>query len=167
MNTESLSERSLARAESALQGNLAGVNVRTVTGEPGENMQIRIRGAASVNASSDPLYVVDGVPVSDLTSINPADISSIEVLKDAASAAIYGSRGSNGVVIVTTQKGKPEGLGLVLRPIMVSSLWKRRLTCLMQKNSWNSISDLMMPIIYHSPKTEELPPLLVILMMCV
>ncbi|EKU89674.1 TonB-dependent receptor [Bacteroides oleiciplenus] len=106
MNTESLSERSLARAESALQGNLAGVNVRTVTGEPGENMQIRIRGAASVNASSDPLYVVDGVPVSDLTSINPADISSIEVLKDAASAAIYGSRGSNGVVIVTTQKGK-------------------------------------------------------------
>ena len=68
-------------------------------------MQIRVRGAASVNASSDPLYVVDGVPLTTLAGINPSDIASIEVLKDAASSAIYGSRGSNGVVIVTTKKG--------------------------------------------------------------
>lgn len=96
----------MARPETALQGQLAGVTVRTTTGEPGADMQIRVRGAASVNANSDPLYVVDGVPMTTLSGINPADIASIEVLKDAASAAIYGSRGSNGVVIVTTQKGK-------------------------------------------------------------
>lgn len=106
MGSEAIADRPLARAESALQGQLAGVTVRTTTGEPGADMQIRVRGAASVNASSDPLYVVDGVPMTTLSGINPSDIASVEVLKDAASAAIYGSRGSNGVVIVSTNKGK-------------------------------------------------------------
>jgi TonB-linked SusC/RagA family outer membrane protein len=100
-----IENRPLARAEAALQGQLAGVVVQTVSGEPGTDMQIRVRGAASVNANSDPLYVVDGVPMTTLAGLNPSDIASIEVLKDAASSAIYGSRGSNGVVIVTTQKG--------------------------------------------------------------
>lgn len=85
---------------------MPGVDVRTTTGQPGQDIQIRIRGAASVSASSDPLYVVDGIPVASLSNINPADISTMEVLKDAASAAIYGSRGSNGVIIVTTKSGK-------------------------------------------------------------
>lgn len=106
MDTKGIQDRPLARPETALQGQLAGVTVRTTSGEPGADMQIRVRGAASVNANSDPLYVVDGVPMNTLSGINPSDIASIEVLKDAASAAIYGSRGSNGVVIVTTQKGK-------------------------------------------------------------
>ena len=106
MGQEAIKDRPMARAESALQGQLAGVTVRTTTGEPGADMQIRVRGAASVNASADPLYVVDGVPTTTLSGINPSDILSIEVLKDAASAAIYGSRGSNGVVIVSTKKGK-------------------------------------------------------------
>ncbi len=106
MDEKGIKDRPLARAEQALQGQLAGVTARTVNGEPGADMQIRVRGAASVNASSDPLYVVDGVPMSSITSLNPSDIQSIEVLKDAASAAIYGSRGSNGVVIVTTKRGK-------------------------------------------------------------
>lgn len=106
MDAKAIANRPLARVETALQGQMAGVVVRTTTGEPGADMQIRVRGAASVNASSDPLYVVDGVPISTLSGINPSDIASIEVLKDAASAAIYGSRGSNGVVIVTTKRGK-------------------------------------------------------------
>lgn len=106
MDTKGIQDRPLARPETALQGQLAGVTVRTTSGEPGADMQIRVRGAASVNANSDPLYVVDGIPMNTLSGINPSDIASIEVLKDAASAAIYGSRGSNGVVIVTTQKGK-------------------------------------------------------------
>jgi TonB-linked SusC/RagA family outer membrane protein len=106
MGSQALEDRSLARVETALQGQLAGVTVRTVSGEPGEDMQIRVRGAASVNASSDPLYVVDGVPMETLSGVNPADIEAVEVLKDAASAAIYGSRGNNGVVIVTTRQGK-------------------------------------------------------------
>ncbi len=106
MNSNSIKDRPMARAESALQGQLAGVTVRTTTGEPGADLQIRVRGAASVNANSDPLYVVDGVPMTTLSGLNPSDIASIEVLKDAASSAIYGSRGSNGVVIVSTKKGK-------------------------------------------------------------
>lgn len=106
MDAKDIQDRPLARPETALQGKLAGVTVRTTTGEPGADMEIRVRGAASVNASSDPLYVVDGVPINTLAGINPSDIASIEVLKDAASAAIYGSRGSNGVVIVTTKQGK-------------------------------------------------------------
>lgn len=106
MDSKSIEDRPMARAESALQGQLAGVTVRNTTGEPGADLQIRVRGAASVNANSDPLYVVDGVPMTTLGGLNPSDIASIEVLKDAASAAIYGSRGSNGVVIVSTRKGK-------------------------------------------------------------
>jgi TonB-linked SusC/RagA family outer membrane protein len=106
MDGSAIENRPLARAENALQGQLAGVVVRTTTGEPGQDIQIRVRGAASVNASSDPLYVVDGVPMTTLMGINPVDIESVEVLKDAASAAIYGSRGSNGVVLVSTKKGK-------------------------------------------------------------
>lgn len=106
MDAEKLGERPIARVEQALQGAMSGVQVRTVTGEPGQDLNIRVRGAASINASSSPLYVVDGVPTSSLIGLNPSDILSMEVLKDAASAAIYGSRGSNGVIIVTTKKGK-------------------------------------------------------------
>jgi len=109
MKTESIADRPLARAETALQGAMPGVDVRTTTGEPGQNIQIRVRGAASVNASSDPLYIIDGAPSSTLVGLNPSDIASIEVLKDAASTAIYGSRGSNGVIIVATKKGKSSG----------------------------------------------------------
>ena len=111
MDDSAISDRSMARAEQALQGQLAGVTVNITNAEPGANPQIRVRGAASINAGADPLYVIDGVPADNMQGINPNDIESIEVLKDAASAAIYGSRGSNGVVIVTTkqgQKGEPK-----------------------------------------------------------
>lgn len=88
----------------ALQGQAAGVTVIQNSGEPGSGVEIRIRGAGSINDNS-PLYVVDGI-IGGIGDINPADIESLTVLKDAASAAIYGSRGANGVVIVTTKKGK-------------------------------------------------------------
>lgn len=110
MNNESIEDRPMARAEQALQGQLAGVSVLITNAEPGADPQIRVRGTASISAGNNPLYVIDGVPQSSMTGLNPNDIANIEVLKDAASAAIYGSRGSNGVVIVTTkqgQKGKP------------------------------------------------------------
>ena len=110
MDNSSIDDRPMARAEQALQGQLAGVSVRLTSSEPGADPEIRVRGAASISAGNNPLYVIDGVPQTSMTGINPNDIASIEVLKDAASSAIYGSRGSNGVVIVTTksgQKGKP------------------------------------------------------------
>lgn len=89
---------------SALQGRAAGVNV-TNAGAPGTNPLVRVRGIGTVG-NNDPLYVIDGVPAGGLNQINPADIESIEVLKDASAAAIYGSRAANGVILVTTKKGK-------------------------------------------------------------
>ena len=111
---DQLADRPVSNIASALQGELAGVEVRTTSGAPGSGVQINVRGATSINedGSSSPLYVVDGVPMDedfDLVSLNPQDIESIEVLKDASSSAIYGSRGANGVVIITSKKGQDDG----------------------------------------------------------
>ena len=94
--------------DQALQGRVAGADIMSTTGEPGATTSIRIRGTRSITASNEPLIVVDDVidAVSDLGDINPADVKSISVLKDASSTAIYGARGSNGVIIVTTNKGQ-------------------------------------------------------------
>ena len=90
----------------SLVGKVSGVQISQVTGAPYGNTKIRVRGVASINASSDPLYVIDGYPSNDDLMLNPEDIESIEVLKDAASAAIYGSRAAGGVVLITTKRGK-------------------------------------------------------------
>lgn len=108
VNAEKLEDRATTNIASSLQGQLAGVEVRSTTGEPGSELQIRVRGAASINADASPLYVVDGIPVDDLGSLNPGDIQSIEVLKDASSSAIYGSRGANGVVLITTKQASAD-----------------------------------------------------------
>jgi TonB-linked SusC/RagA family outer membrane protein len=105
MTAAKIKERPITRIGQAMQGQMAGVQVRSTTGEPGAALQIRVRGNSSISAGNDPLYVVDGVPVPDLSNLNPGDIASIQVLKDAASTAIYGSRGANGVVLITTKKG--------------------------------------------------------------
>lgn len=106
---ESLDEAPVARVDQALQGKIAGVNIQNTASEAGADPKIRIRGVSSVNAGANPLVVVDGHPVADgLSFVNPADVESIEVLKDAASAAIYGSRGASGVILITTKTGKPE-----------------------------------------------------------
>jgi TonB-dependent SusC/RagA subfamily outer membrane receptor len=90
----------------ALVGKVAGVQVAQTSGAPYSSTKIRVRGIGSINASSDPLYVIDGYPSGNNVSINPEDIESIDILKDAASAAIYGSRASGGVVMITTKRGK-------------------------------------------------------------
>lgn len=112
--------------DKALTGKLAGVQVLQPNGAPGAGISIQVRGKGSITAGSDPLYVVDGVPLSDndingpgfkvnpLNAINVNDIESIDVLKDASAAAIYGSRGSNGVVIITTKRGKKDKLSISL-----------------------------------------------------
>lgn len=102
-----LEERPVGRVDQALMGKLAGVQVQQLSGAPGKVLDVKVRGTSSINFSNSPLYVVDGYPISgDLNTINTNDIESIEVLKDAASSAIYGSRGANGVVLVTTKSGK-------------------------------------------------------------
>lgn len=100
----------LTSVDQALQGKIAGADIMTTTGEPGATTSIRIRGTRSIEASNEPLIVVDGVmdAVSDLNDINPADIEDISVLKDASSTAIYGARGANGVILVTTKAGSAQ-----------------------------------------------------------
>lgn len=93
----------------ALEGTVPGLQASAASGQPGTDAEIRIRGIGSINASSAPLYVVDGLPFDgSINSINPEDIASITVLKDAASAALYGSRGANGVIIITTKQGQTD-----------------------------------------------------------
>ncbi|MEO6894190.1 MAG: TonB-dependent receptor plug domain-containing protein, partial [Ginsengibacter sp.] len=105
LDASKFEERPISQIGEAMQGQMAGVQVRATSGAPGSDVQIKVRGTASVNAGTDPLYVVDGVPIDNLSDINPTDIASIDVLKDAASTAIYGSRATNGVVLITTKKG--------------------------------------------------------------
>jgi len=89
----------------ALQGMAAGLQITSVSGEPGAEADVRIRGTSTFDSGTLPLYVVDGMPMDDISSINPLDIESIDLLKDAASASIYGSRAANGVILITTKKG--------------------------------------------------------------
>jgi TonB-linked SusC/RagA family outer membrane protein len=106
IDEKALADRPVTRVEQALQGQMSGVSVRQTSGSPGADITIQVRGAASITGQSTPLYVIDGVPVDNLSGLNPSDIKSIDVLKDAASAAIYGSRGSNGVILISTKRGK-------------------------------------------------------------
>lgn len=108
LSSGNLKDLKVSHPTQAMAGQMAGVQVQQVAGSPGQAATIRVRGSGSISASSSPLYVVDGYPLGEqnLNSINPSDIESIEVLKDASAAAIYGSRAANGVVLVTTKSGK-------------------------------------------------------------
>ncbi|UMB60979.1 TonB-dependent receptor [Lutibacter sp. A80] len=105
LDSKEIENSSSPRVEQVLQGRVSGVTVVSSSGSPGSGAKVRIRGAGS-NGNSDPLYIVDGMKVSSMDNIAPSDIANIEVLKDAASSAIYGTEGANGVVIITTKQGK-------------------------------------------------------------
>ncbi|MFT3995517.1 MAG: TonB-dependent receptor [Dysgonomonas sp.] len=104
VKADAIARQPVTNVASALQGQVPGVVVTSNSGAPGGSVNVRIRGVGTVN-NSDPLYVVDGMPVSDINYLSTSDIQSIEVLKDASATAIYGSRGANGVVLITTKKG--------------------------------------------------------------
>ena len=107
VNSEALEKKSISNVSAALSGEVPGVNVVNSSGQPGSSSAIYVRGVGSVNASTAPLYVVDGVPYDGaISSLNPNDIESTTLLKDAASTAIYGARGANGVILITTKSGK-------------------------------------------------------------
>jgi len=136
IDTEAFNKGIISTPEQLLQSKMAGVRVTSSSGEPGAGINLTIRGAGSIRSGNSPLYVVDGMPLSNaaitpassnlsgadvptiaasknpLSFLNPDDIASIDVLKDASSTAIYGSRGSNGVVIITTKKAKPGDVSL-------------------------------------------------------
>ena len=115
MKPDEMNKGLVTNAQDMIQGKIAGVNVTSASGTPGAGATIRIRGGSSLNASNDPLIVIDGLAMDNngvkglsnpLSMVNPADIESFTVLKDASATAIYGSRGSNGVIIITTKKGR-------------------------------------------------------------
>ncbi len=107
VSSKEISELPITNAQQALQGRVPGVDVVSNGNRPGSGVSVRIRGRRSFNAGNEPLYVIDGIPlVGDMNDINPNDIESMEILKDASATAIYGSRGANGVVLITTKRGK-------------------------------------------------------------
>ena len=141
VNSSQYKDQPVIGVDQALQGRAAGVQVFQNSGTPGAGIAVRVRGAASISASNEPLYVVDGLPIittsssqlgtgnqgiNGLNDLNPNDIATIEVLKDAASAAIYGSRASNGVVLITTKRGKAGKANIDVDYYTgVQSAWKR------------------------------------------
>lgn len=107
INSKTIMEVPVTNAQQALQGRTPGIDVLNNSNKPGDEPRVRVRGTRSLSAGNDPLYVVDGIPFAgNLNDINPQDIASMDVLKDASATAIYGSRGANGVVLVSTRKGK-------------------------------------------------------------
>lgn len=106
VSTKDLDTRPIVSAVQGMQGKAAGVTISQANGQPGATPTIRVRGTTSLNGSNDPLYVVDGVPMTDIDYLSADDIVGMQILKDASSAAIYGSRAANGVVIITTKQGK-------------------------------------------------------------
>ena len=127
VSSEDLGLTAPTRVDNALKGLTAGVTVTSSSGQPGASSRIRVRGVGTIN-SSDPIYIVDGMPISGgIDYLNPSDIESIEVLKDAASGAVYGTRAANGVVLVTTKKGKKGAASIDYNfSYGISNPWKMR-----------------------------------------
>lgn len=117
VGAEQIEEIPVISLDRALQGRAAGVNVQQQSNTPGGDVKVRIRGLNSINGNNDPLYVIDGIIGANINTVNPSDIESIDILKDAAAASIYGARGANGVIIVTTKKGK------VGKPTATFDMW--------------------------------------------
>lgn len=129
VKTEQLKQTSTMDVAKALEGRVAGVSVTASDGAPGSSMKVRVRGVGSLN-NSDPLYVVDGFPTQNLSHISPSDIESMEVMKDASSTAIYGSRGANGVIMITTKKGKSGETHVTFNSFMgVQTPWRTLKMC--------------------------------------
>jgi TonB-linked SusC/RagA family outer membrane protein len=124
ITSKAIQEHPMTDFSQVLQGRSAGVSVINATGSPGQAPRIRIRGANSINGSNDPLYIIDGIPGG--SDVNPLDIKSVEILKDASATAIYGSRGANGVILITTIRGDANAPKIVLSSnVGVSTIGKR------------------------------------------
>ncbi|MEH0158204.1 TonB-dependent receptor [Limibacter armeniacum] len=156
ISSKDLQAQPVPDATVLLQGRASGVQVSQNSGAPGAGLSVRVRGTGTVN-NSEPLYVVDGMMLSNISHINPSDIESIEVLKDASATAIYGSRGANGVVLVTTKKGSSDQVKVQLELMTgVQSAWKR--PDLMNSQDWlNAINTAQTNANTFSNSTSYLP----------
>ncbi len=142
ISTKDLDTRPAMQFGNAIEGKAAGIQVIRSSGQPQAGFSIKIRGTSSITSGSDPLYIVDGVQTYDVNEINPADIESISVLKDASSAAIYGSSGANGVVLITTKRGKNQKTQVNFSTSMMSSQAWKRLNVLNSSQFFDLANDL-------------------------
>ncbi len=138
VDMDEVAKKSVSTIDQALQGQIAGVSVTSNSGTPGGGVMVRIRGIGTIN-DSEPLYVVDGMMVDDVDFLNTNDVESIQVLKDASATAIYGSRGSNGVVIITTKKGKKGGQVTFNSYYGVQNFW--RSTNVLDAQTWGTLKN--------------------------
>ena len=141
---------------SLLYGKASGVQVLQPSGMPGTPLSVRVRGATSVNASNEPLYVVDGIPTDDISNLSPNDIASVQILKDASSAAIYGARAANGVVIINTLSGKSGGPSLKFKAYAGVSMLGKTIEALdteQYKELMNELSEITSTV-PNIPETE-------------
>lgn len=127
VSSKEFESRSTTQLGDALEGKIAGVQISKPSGQPQAGYNIRIRGISTITAGSEPLYIVDGVPTTSINEINPTDIESISILKDASSAAIYGASGSNGVVLITTKRGSNQATKVNFNAYYgVANVWKNQ-----------------------------------------
>lgn len=141
ITNDDIEKKSMANLSQALQGKAAGVRVVQMSGKPSGDFSIQIRGATSINAGNEPLYVVDGIPTNSISGINPVDIESIQVLKDASSSAIYGARGANGVVLINTKKGEANKPRVSFRSVRSVSKVAKMLDLLNAKQNAELLND--------------------------
>jgi TonB-dependent starch-binding outer membrane protein SusC len=160
IRNEKLREMPIVSVEQAVSGRLAGVQVQQTSGQPGAGISVRVRGVSSIAGGNEPLYVIDGLPqfnddvrgANGLATINPSDIESIEVLKDASATAIYGSRGANGVVMVTTKSGKAGQSRVVLESSIGIQKLRKKLE-LMNADEYVDFAKR-----YYTNSNQGLPP---------
>src|SRR5690606_30619680 len=153
VSSEEITREAVFSVRKSLQGKAAGVNVTQNSGAPGKPVTVRIRGVGSINAS-DPLYVVDGIPINGIDFLNPNDIESISILKDASATAIYGARGANGVVLVTTKKAK-EGSSVVNYDFSIGTQQPWKKPSLVTAEEWAILNNEAMRAA-NLPVNEEL-----------
>ncbi len=144
IDQKDIEDRPITSAAQALQGKAAGVDVVQPSGKPGGEIVVHVRGTTSVLAGNDPLYVVDGVPTTDIRGLNPSDIASMSVLKDASSAAIYGARAANGVVTITTFRGK-ENTPVIKFQTYVGASWLRKPIQTLNTKQYRDLIDQISP----------------------
>jgi TonB-dependent SusC/RagA subfamily outer membrane receptor len=151
VSSKAFQDQPVLNASTALQGRATGVAVNSTSGSPGSTPKIRIRGANSINTTNDPLYVVDGIALAsnDLNSINPDDIATMDILKDASATAIYGSRGANGVVIITTKKGA-KGAAKITYDGFLSMNKPIKKYDLMDVKTFGNIANLISPGLFNT-----------------
>jgi TonB-linked SusC/RagA family outer membrane protein len=157
VSTKDIDERPIVSATEMMQGRAPGVQIVTPSGQPGASQMVRVRGATSITASNDPLYVVDGITMDDIGHLSPGDIATMQVLKDASSAAIYGARAANGVILITTKRGQSGNAVVKLSSYVGLSQLGKNIDALTTDEYKELMGDLAANGVMSIPAPEDIP----------